>query len=72
MFSFWLLVNNWYLAAYVDSHAFIYVLFLFLFGSIYLYIILINIRLCFILVFEKKVSNLYTRHSTSLQLPRIV
>ena len=53
MFSFWLLVNNWYLAAYVDSHAFIYVLFLFLFGSIYLYIILINTFMLYFSIWEK-------------------
>ena len=69
VFDCWLTIVIWLLML---THM---LLFMFFLGSIYLYIIVINIvylflfphmRLCFILVFEKMVSNLYTRHSTSL------
>ena len=69
VFDCWLTIGTWLLML---IHM---LLFMFFFGSIYLYIIVINIVylslfphmcLCFILLFEKKVSNLYTRHSTSL------
>ena len=69
VFDCWLTIVIWLLML---THM---LLFMFFLGSIYLYIIVINIvylslfphmHLCFILVFEKKVSNLYTRHSTSL------
>ena len=69
VFDCWLTIGTWLLML---THM---LLFMFFFGSIYLYIIVINIvylslfphmRLCFILLFEKKVSNLYTRHLTSL------